>query len=323
MTASLVYLVALFLLKSAALVEALPTGAAFCPSGEAAVNGPHLGADRIKTGTLAAGNITLVVLGEDVSPSDNNLNLLIGQEYTIGVRSDGRKFRGVLLRAEDRTRRPVGTLVLEPRENDSLLKDATACAPEAPAVGITHAGSGQKTSVSGLIRYDVDADASAQDVTGATLDVTVVIELRNGRSEYYYTPFVLNFLTSLPTPTDSSAATPAPTPASTVREPTRPPVPPTRPPVPATSPTRPPVAATNPPVPTTPPPFPTELPDAADQCLYRPCDSEADCCAVAPICRLRTVGGVSQTICSSQPRLQKTKLCENCGGSGARPKERM
>jgi hypothetical protein len=272
------------------VVDALPGGAAGCPSGIAAVNGPHVNNATVEivTGPLAQGGVTLVVQDQDVVPPSNTINLMIGTEYTIGVRRDGGgSFRGVLLRAEDISTDPVGTLILEPREGDTLLHDATACTSEAPAVGITHTSRSNKTNVTGLIRYEVDADATAVDVSGATLDVTVVIQLAGGRSEFYHTSYLINFLTNFTTDPPNTPA-PAPTKAPFAASPTKAPA--------------------------------TILPVANDQCLYQDCVAATDCCPTAPICRSRTVGESTRQICSTRTRLQRTKLCGNCGGSGARPK---
>jgi hypothetical protein len=269
------------------VVDAMPGGAAACPSGMAAVNGPHVNNATVDivTGSLAKGGLTLVVQDQDVMPPINTINFMIGTEYTIGVRRDGGgSFRGVLLRGEDTSANPVGTLILEPREGDTLLHDAIACVSEAPAVGITHTSRSDKTNVTGLIRYEVDADASAVDVGGGTLDVTVVIELAGNRSEYYHTRYLMNFLTGLATDTPATPA-PVPTKAPSAASPT---------------------PATEAPVTNT------------DQCLYLECMTAGDCCPMAPICRSRTVDGFTRKICSARTRLQRTKLCGNCGGAAAR-----
>jgi hypothetical protein len=191
-------LLGLFMLRHEMhVVDAFPTGAGGCPPGMAAVNGPHLNSSRfdIVTGSLAEGGLTLVVQDRDVVDCSKPINFKLGTQYTIGVRrDDGETFRGVLLRGEDTSTNPVGTLVLEPREGDLLLKNATACISQLPAVGITHTSRTNKTSVTGLIRYEVDADAAVVAVRGATLDVTVVIQLAGGRSEFYHTNYLMNFL---------------------------------------------------------------------------------------------------------------------------------
>jgi hypothetical protein len=281
------------LLHGMLVVDALPGGAAGCPSGTAAVNGPHLNEAtfEIVTGPLAKGGLTLVVQDQDVVPPINTINFMIGTEYTIGVRREGGgSFRGVLLRGEDPSTDPVGRLVLEPQEGDTLLHDATACVSEAPAVGITHTSRSNKTNVTGIMQYEVDADATAVDVRGVTLDVTVVIQLAGGRSEYYHTSYLMNFLTSFQTDTPATPA-PVPTKAPSAASPTKAPA--------------------------------TELPMANDQCLYQGCMTADDCCPAAPLCRSRTVNGSTQKLCSARSRLQRTKLCGNCGGAGARPKGRM
>ncbi|KAG7337908.1 laminin G domain containing protein [Nitzschia inconspicua] len=354
-------LLALFLLCAVASVDALPTGAAGCPSGMAAVNGPHIARGTIVNGTLAQGGLVLSILGEDIPPPNNNINLRIGGEYTLRVRStNGVSFRGVLLRLEDTSSNPIGTMILEPFEDGSqdLLHDATACIPEAPAVGITHNSASLKTSVTGYTRFDVNANAVPRDIQ-ATLDVTVVIGLDGDRSEYYHTSYLLNYLVSLPTdtPVDTPVgiatiqpvqptAAPVPPTAQPVQptaapvpptaqpvQPTAAPVPPTAQPVQPTAapvpptaqpaqPTPAPVSLTAQPVmPPTPTQVPVDLPDATEQCLYETCESEADCCPLAPVCRLRTVGTVTQQLCSARPRVQKTRLCGTCGGAarGSRP----
>jgi hypothetical protein len=231
------------------------------------------------------------MIDDIVIPDGALVTLQLEGEYeiTVMLRGEGEPFKGVLIRGEDVSGNRFGTLNLDPREGDMLLKVADVCA--APALGLTHQNPDPKTVVTGLIQYTTDADAPVTEVSGAILDVTVVVETQ----VFYHSTYTMNFVENLATPTDSPVE--GVPPAEPISEPTAAPITP--------APTKFPTAS------------PVELP--AESCLYNVCAIDADCCVEAPICRNRAVAGGVKRICSARPRVPKTKLCGTCGGGAARP----
>jgi hypothetical protein len=165
-------------------VEASPTGAAGCTSGQAAVVGGHTMANPT-TGSLDMGSIQVDIDGVPLSP-DVARELVIGEAYALTVSRDA-GFKGVLARTEG--------ITLIPNVN---TQEASVCV--SPAVGITHFDNEIKTSASGLI------EGEAGD--SALLEVTVVISNNADEgNEYYYSAFPVSFVASAGTDAPSSAAT--------------------------------------------------------------------------------------------------------------------
>lgn len=312
------------------MVDAFPNGAGACPPGMAAVMGPHLTTGpNLITGSLSQGDLTLVIGGIPVPPNAV-LNFVQGESYEIGVRRDGdQSFRGILFRLQDNS--GMGAIDAEPL--NTFLKEADACFTEPNTVGLTHTSSVDKNVATGRMVYRPNVVAD-EDIMGITLDVTVVIQLGDGRSEYYYSPYALNFLALLPTPapTGNPASPPTlfppiqtsfPSGVPSLGPGTPAPQPPSPAPVLPTATPRP--APSNPPIPVT---VPTQLPVAtlpplpSSSCLYLECTTEVDCCVEAPVCRSRNLGGGGTQVlrlCSPVPREPKTRLSDGLGGAGGRP----
>jgi hypothetical protein len=171
------------------LVSALRNGAADCPEGKPAVGSLHLSANTVTTGPLRDGNINLqlnnVLLAADASPVD----LLVGETHTWTLTSNGgREFRGFLLRLNGGDDNIDTTDALS--GGNSVQVARTTCINTYNVGGVTHTNNGGKSAVSGSLLLE---DPSPNML----LDVTIVIENRNGVSTYYYSSFKLNAVTSL------------------------------------------------------------------------------------------------------------------------------
>ena len=196
-------------------VSAFPSGAGACPRGVPAVMGPHLSQTDIIRGTIADSGFTLSI-GGIVVPPGAVLNFVQGDPYDIGIQladdtadpdTTTTIFRGVLMRLEDTSGQ--GTIDIEP--TDDLTQNANVCDLEmmsGQVVGLTHTSNVEKTEAFGSMVYTPTV-AGQQDVMGLTLDVTIVVQLRDNVSEYYYSSYTLNFLALIPTPAPSqNPATP-------------------------------------------------------------------------------------------------------------------
>ena len=163
-------------------VAALPTGAASCVGGAAAVGGYHLDNSNgrpVLTGELAEGGVKVLL--------DNGLTLLptvptrmaTGTAYELSVQtSDPRGFQGILMRLEDASdnnQRDMSN-VLVPNDDNDLLQIATVC--EAPIGGLTHTNSTSKTTVTASLQWAFPGTVY--------LDLTIVGINDNTASVYGY-----------------------------------------------------------------------------------------------------------------------------------------
>jgi hypothetical protein len=252
------------LLLSSFSVTAFPNGAGSCPPDKAAVGGIHLEASSVTTGSLRDNRLIIEINGRELS-TNSTLTLKSGVDHNwILVSNSGAGFRGFLIRLDARTR-GVDTTVALSSANGNVQEAFTACIEVEGVGGLTHTDNALKTSVVGTLRLDEEA-------SDLQLDVTVVMENRNGNSVYYYSAYQLNIndsgtpppaateapttpppLTPEPTtsvPTTVSPATKAPTVAPFTAVPTAAPGTPTA--APSTiSPTTQEPTSTNPPEPTT------------------------------------------------------------------------
>lgn len=213
---------------------------------------------RLDGTKLQAGNVSQVVVGTSYS-----LELFA----TISTNT----FRGFLMRLESPNVDTIEAMSV-PENPNGIQVSEYFCVGIEGVGGLTHTTSNDKTQVSGLLQVDETA-------VNFTLDVTVVVQNRQGVSEWYYSQFLLQAISLLsPTPapvvpTKPPTMTPKPSPAPTMNpSPSTTNKPTSRPsPLPTVSPTPLPVALTQPPssrwttrptkIPT--PPMPTNDPTAS------------------------------------------------------------
>ena len=151
--------------------------------------------------------------GKALSTETNNL-LKVGTEYTMFLDQTNpnarENFRGFLFRTESTS----GTDLLASLTpiNDELSQRADQCDPEVG--GVTHTFTAREQTLS-RISATLEFD-EAED--GILLDVTAVISNRNGISEFYWSPFVLDIRTEVvddtEAPTTAPVAAPTPVPVA-------------------------------------------------------------------------------------------------------------
>jgi hypothetical protein len=182
--------------RSTMLADAFPTGAGSCAGDAPAVGSPHLASGlSITTGSLADGSLEVVLNGVTLLPdavvdvpNDGT------PDHALEVIAGGGIFRGFLLRAQSLTGDEVA---MTPVTNSAL---SLLC--EFPAVGITHTVNDDKTQAGGTV-----STAGVTDLT-VVFDVTVVVALRDGVSEYYYSQYTVNFASGAEPPVASPVASP-------------------------------------------------------------------------------------------------------------------
>ena len=209
-----------WLLQSA---NALPSGAAGCAGGAAAVGGSHLDFGPGSTsgregnsGTLADGATILTIGGMQM---EEGVTATFPTEIDLPWEVQGFQidYRGLLVRLEAPTGVNLSGAITG--EGAELQVAYTCIGQEGNVVGITHTSNSDKGVTGGIVRFDVPT-------TGVTFDVTAVY--RNGNvapdnfSIYAYSGFTANFEGAAPV---APAPVLVPVPVTTPPFPERPPVP--------------------------------------------------------------------------------------------------
>jgi hypothetical protein len=178
-------------------VDAFSSGAGACGPGNTSVQGPHL--MDATTGSLSDGGFTISLDGTALSESKTS-TFAVGEDVKVTVA--GKSFKGFLVRLGQTDVDTKGAFT--PGGDD--VQVASACFD---AGGITHKSGSVKTTVSATLNL-------AEAATDMPVDVTVVVVNSGGKSEYYYSQFMVT--------AGAAAATEAP-----VAAPTEAPVEPTAP----------------------------------------------------------------------------------------------
>lgn len=243
--------------------HASSTGAASCQGGQAAVGGLHNTANTVLTGELSKDDIELQINGVALQPGVP-FDIEIGKDYDWKLITAGTCFRGFLVRL-GRGNGNVDTRHSLTASGYTAQLAQTSCIDAWLVGGVTHNSNVLKNLEQGKLTVHLPSQ-------NMPLDVTVVIQNRNGYSVYYYSQFTLHASPPTPNnnggPTDKGQENPYSTPTYTpyfpppTAEPSKTPKPDnTQPPVPATQPpvvpeTLAPVPETPAPVPATPSPVP-------------------------------------------------------------------
>lgn len=174
---------------------------------------------------ISNARLQVILDGDHVLMASNATDFTIGVNHNITLRrmmnnagdgddgegNAGKQFRGFLLRlgppeeAEDGAVNLDTTDALD-RTSDDVVVALEQCVLEEGVGGLSHTNNDLKDSVTGILRMD----EMAKDLP---LDVTVVIQNRNGISEYYYQRFFLNAVgggSSVPAPAPVQLPAPAP-----------------------------------------------------------------------------------------------------------------
>lgn len=157
------------------------TGAGRCVSEEASVGFPHTVAGST-TGSLEDGGLELVVDDTVVVSTSGSVSMTAGANHTIVVRSSNNSgtssagFRGALIRVLSPTANGSGSqLILEPGANAQATEEC-----EAPAAGVTHTSSDNKTEFGASLTLEADASGSV------SMDVTIVVSNNFADGSFYY-----------------------------------------------------------------------------------------------------------------------------------------
>ena len=175
----------LVLAASVSAVVAFPSAPGQCPEGIVAVGPSHLGAPSVTTGSLIDGGLSISVNG-DAIPAGTAMTLPAGVEHTItlavtGSNPDVTFFRGFLIRLGETTVSTLGAV----QPVDTAISAIAGVCTGAGVGGVGHNGRVEKTTVSATVMLPSAA-------ANMPLDVTAVIMLRNGESEYYYSSYTLS-----------------------------------------------------------------------------------------------------------------------------------
>ena len=174
---------ALLFLSCLSLASALSSGSVGCEGGKAAVSGLHTEQATVLTGPLSQDNIELQLNGVALQPGVP-FNIELGVDYQWKLLTAGTFFRGFLVRL-GRGNGNVDTRTSLATSSPTAQVAESACVESYLVGGITHTSNVLKNLEEGTLRVHLPTQ-------NMPLDVTVVIQNRNGYSIYYYSQFTLN-----------------------------------------------------------------------------------------------------------------------------------
>ncbi|CAB9514047.1 AAI [Seminavis robusta] len=165
------------------ITTALPTGSVGCEGGRAAVSGLHASQQTVLTGPLSQDNIEFQLNGVALQPGVP-FNIDIGADNRWRLITAGTFFRGFLVRlgrgsGNVDTRQSLATASLTAQVAEAACLDAYWVG------GVTHNSNVLKNVEEGTLRVHLPSQ-------NMPLDVTVVIQNRNGYSIYYYSGFTIH-----------------------------------------------------------------------------------------------------------------------------------
>ena len=190
------------LLSFVSLVNSLSNGAIGCEGGEAAVSGLHKEQATVLTGPLSQDDIEFQIDGERLQPGVP-FNIELGVDYDWKLITAGTFFRGFLVRL-GRGDGNVDTRTSLATNSPTAQVAETACVEAYLVGGITQTSNVLKNLEEGSLRVHLPSQ-------NMPLDVTVVIQNRNGYSIYYYSQFTINAIPPGSNPTASNNSPGVPT----------------------------------------------------------------------------------------------------------------
>ena len=176
-----------------------PSRPGACPADRAAVNDVHLTATDLTRGSLVDGGLVLSINGQSLTAGETiALDTATTHTVVLEVSTSGGAsttpvsfFRGFLMRLGETESSTLGALTT----NDPTASAVFHC-DNAGVGSIGHISGVQRTSVAGALFMDTSA-------ANMPLDVTVVVEVRNGKSVFYYD----RFFVTVQSPTVTSPTT--------------------------------------------------------------------------------------------------------------------
>ena len=195
----------LLVVASVSTVLANPGAPGQCIGGQAAVGGAHLLVNNITEGSLAEGGMAVSVNGQAIA-AGTALTLPVGVEHTVTLDVTGGNpavtfFRGFLIRLGSTDVRTLNTL--QPVDT-SISRVASLCIfADGGVGGVGHNSNVEKTTASVTMMLSSPA-------ANMPLDVTAVVMLRNGMSEYYYSNYTVSVQDGATAPVTTAPVTMAP-----------------------------------------------------------------------------------------------------------------
>ncbi len=184
--------------------EAFSTGAGSCDPG-VPLKGAHILNEQLGGGPLSDNGFEVRLNGFALdSESENDVPLSgvdSAHDLTLVAAADGTFFRGFLIRIE-------GTDIdtreyLNVPEGDDNIQIASLCILVEDVGGVSHTNNSEKTEATALLRL-------TDTVTNLVMDVTMVVQNRDGASEWYHSRYILNAGAVTAIPTVSKAPSPPP-----------------------------------------------------------------------------------------------------------------
>lgn len=190
------------LLSEKRRANAFETGAGSCDAG-IPLKGSHILNEQLGGGPLSDKGFQVHLNGSPLdSESQNDVPLSNDHELKLVASATDTFFRGFLIRIEGDG---VDTTdYLDAPEGDENISVASLCVLVEDVGGVSHTNNGEKTEATAILRLPEVA-------MNLAMDVTMVVQNRDGAAEWYNSRFILNAGALPGAPTISPAATTMPT----------------------------------------------------------------------------------------------------------------
>jgi len=199
------------------IANAFSDRAGSCKAG-VPLQGEHILNEQLAGGPLSDNGFEVRLNGAALDfQSQNNVPVTDdAQELTLVATADNTFFRGFLIRIEGEN---VDTTdFLDIPEGDDNIRVVSLCILVEDVGGVSHTNNNEKTEATALLRIP-------QVAMNLTMDVTMVVQNRDGAAEWYNSRYILNAGGSTVTPTVSPSPTAPPTTSPVPTVPPQPTVP--------------------------------------------------------------------------------------------------
>ena len=184
--------------------DAFSTSAGSCNAG-VPLQGAHILNEQLGGGPLSDNGFEVRLNGSTLdSESENDVPLSgvdSAHDLTLVAAADGTFFRGFLIRIEGED---IDTReYLEVPEGDDNMIVASLCILVEDVGGVSHTNNNEKTEATALLRL-------TETATNLVMDVTMVVQNRDGAAEWYNSRYILNAGAATSMPSVSKVPSPAP-----------------------------------------------------------------------------------------------------------------
>lgn len=185
--------------------DAFSTSAGSCNAG-VPLQGSHILNEQLGGGPLSDNGFEVRLNGSTLDSESENDVPLSGvdspHDLTLVAAADGTFFRGFLIRIEGEE--GIDTReYLEVPAGDDNMQLASLCILVEDVGGVSHTNNVAKTQATALLRL-------SEMATNLVMDVTMVVQNRDGAAEWYNSRYILNAGAATLTPTVSKAPSPPP-----------------------------------------------------------------------------------------------------------------